>query len=78
MRQIKIPSRRAALLTDAETTAGHRWVLEVQTRYDRVDMTFTNRKMAEDMFKQIKAQGTFGGQWLTQVDLKEIKDDSNK
>lgn len=63
-----------ALLGDPKQES--QWRLNVSTRYDRVTMTFTNRKMAEDQFKQIKTQGTYGGQWLTSIDLEEIKDDS--
>ena len=62
-----------ALLGDPQQPST--WRLDIETRYDRASMTFSNRKMAEDMFKQIKTQGTFGGQWLTSIDLEEVKND---
>jgi hypothetical protein len=52
------------------------WRLAIKTRYDSVEMLFTNKTMAEGEFKRIKAQAQFGGQWLTSIDLKEHKDDT--
>jgi len=61
-----------ALLGDQ--AAPSTWHLYIKTRHAQVDMTFSNKTMAEGEFKRIKAQAQFGGQWLTEITLEEIKD----
>jgi len=48
------------------------WEVAIQTKSDWVKMTFSNKDMAKRQYDQIRAQGTYGGQWLTLIELKEV------
>ena len=62
-----------ALLGDSQQPS--RWHLTAQSRTDSVEMTFTNRVMADAEYRRIKSAGTIGGQWLTAITLEEVKND---
>lgn len=60
----------------ADTTVPSTWTIEISTKSEHALIHMTNKAMADIEFRRIKAQGTFGGQWLTEIRLKENKDDT--
>ena len=61
-----------ALLNDSQLTST--WYIEISTRSDHALIKFSNKNMADSEFRRIKSQGTYGGQWITEIKLKEVKD----
>lgn len=61
-----------ALLNDSLVQST--WYIEILTRSDHALLKFSNKNMAATEFRRIKAQGTYGGQWLTEIKLREHKD----
>jgi hypothetical protein len=59
-----------ALLGDPQTP--NMWLLSIRTKYDWCEMKFSNKQQADSEYKRIKAQGTFGGAWLTEIHLEEL------
>lgn len=48
------------------------WQLNVKTKYEWITMTFSAGATAKKTYDQIKSQGTFSGQWITEIELKEV------
>jgi hypothetical protein len=48
------------------------WEITVTTKNDWAKMTFSNKDMAKKQYDQIRTQGTYGGQWLATIELKEV------
>lgn len=55
-----------------DTGRANLWEIAIHTKNDWVTMTFSSKDMAKKQYDQIKAQGTYGGQWLTTIELKEV------
>jgi hypothetical protein len=58
----------AALLGDPPTA----WIIEVSTKDYATTMTFNNRTVANEEYNRIKNSSTYGGQWITEITLKDV------
>ena len=64
-----------ALLGDAGTPST--WCIRIETRHATAELICSDRQMADMEFRRIKVAGTFGGQWITNLELLEQKGTNN-
>ena len=48
------------------------WELIIKTRHESITMTFSTAVTARQIYDQIRAQGTFAGQWIATIELREV------
>jgi hypothetical protein len=55
-----------------DNTQPKKYVIFLTVGNDIVEMTFTNRSMAQEEYNRIKSQGIYAGRWIIHIQFDEV------
>lgn len=69
LKETKMPQKPVLLDNQSQPK---KYIVNLSVANGSVDITFTDRRMAQDEYNRIKAAGIYAGQWIKHIHFDEI------